>query len=360
VTTAHSTSPAALLEQIDALESKLASRDKTIEALTRRVESKQSMRSSFLAMEQGLAMERVVGNKTAELVEQKARLGKALDELRLTQAKLIQAQKLQAIGQLAAGIAHEVNTPAQYVTDNVSFLQRAFDKLWRLLEAQSSVLEAVRAGDATPQSLEPVDAARAAAKLDYLARQVPRAIEQSLAGLGQVSSIVKAMKEFSHPSGTEKQPFDLHDVIESTSTVAKSEWKYVAELELDFDWNLPPVPLLRNEFSQVLLNLIVNAAHAIAAALPPASADKGKIVITTKAVGAQVEVRIRDTGTGIPEAVRPRVFEPFFTTKDVGKGTGQGLAIAYSVVVDKHGGSISFETQEGRGTTFVISLPLTV
>jgi len=356
---ASSTAPDALLEQIEELESKLASRDKTIDALMRRVESKQSMRSSFLAMEQGLAMERVVGNKTAELVEQKARLAKALDELRLTQAKLLQAQKLQAIGQLAAGIAHEVNTPAQYVTDNVSFLQRAFDKLWRLLEAQSSVVEGVRAGDATPQSLELVDAARASAKLDYLARQVPRAIEQSLAGLGQVSSIVKAMKEFSHPSGTEKQPFDLHDVIESTSIVAKSEWKYVADLDFDFDWTLPPVLLLRNEFSQVLLNLIVNAAHAIAAALPPASADKGKIVISTKAVGQQVEIRVKDSGTGIPEAVRSRIFEPFFTTKEVGKGTGQGLAIAYSVVVDKHAGSISFETKEGHGTTFVIALPLT-
>ena len=359
MTAATNITPEALLEQVAELESKLASRDKTVEALMRRVESKQAMRSSFLAMETGLAMERVVGNKTAELVEQKARLAKALDELRLTQAKLLQAQKLQAIGQLAAGIAHEVNTPAQYVTDNVSFLQRAFDKLWRLLEAQSSVVEAVRSGEATAQALEPVDAARAAAKLDYLARQVPRAIEQSLAGLGQVSSIVKAMKEFSHPSGTEKQPFDLHDVIESTSIVAKSEWKYVADLDFDFDWNLPTVLLLRNEFSQVLLNLIVNAAHAIAAALPPGSADKGKILISTKGVGQHVEIRIKDSGTGMPEAVRSRVFEPFFTTKEVGKGTGQGLAIAYSVVVDKHGGTISFETEEGRGTTFIISLPLT-
>jgi two-component system, NtrC family, sensor kinase len=348
----------ALRERLQILEETLASRDKTIEALMRRVESKQSMRSSFFAMEQGLAMERVVSNKTAELVEQKARLAKALDELRLTQSKLLHAQKLQAIGQLAAGIAHEVNTPAQYVTDNVSFLQRAFDKLWRLLDAQSNALTAARNGDATPQSFELVDEARTAAKLDYLARQVPRAIEQSMAGLGQVSAIVKAMKEFSHPSGVEKQPFDIHDVIESTSIVAKGEWKYVADLELSFDWNLPPILLLRNEFSQVLLNLIVNAAHAIGDALPAASCEKGKIVIATKAVGAHVEVRISDTGPGIPEAARSRVFEPFFTTKEVGRGTGQGLAIAYSVIVDKHGGTISFETEEGRGTTFIICLPL--
>jgi two-component system NtrC family sensor kinase len=340
------------------LQNQLRSRDKTIDALMRRVETSQSTRSSYLAMEQSLAMERVVGNKTAELVEQKAKLAKALDELRLTQAKLLQAQKLEAIGQLAAGIAHEVNTPTQYVSDNVSFLQRAFDKLLKLIEAHGNLAEAVRAGDATPQSLELVDAARRTAKLDYLGRQVPRAIQQSLEGLGQISSIVKAMKEFSHPSGAEKQPFDIHDVIESTSVVAKNEWKYVAELELDFDWSLPPVLLLRNEFSQVMLNLIVNAAHAIAASLPPGSADKGKIVISTKAVGRNVEVRVRDNGTGIPEAVRARVFEPFFTTKEVGKGTGQGLAIAYSVVVDKHAGHISFETVEGSGTTFVVSLPL--
>ena len=348
----------ALHEQLAELKNELKSRDKTIDALMRRVETSQSTRSSYLAMEQSLAMERVVGNKTAELVEQKARLATALDELRLTQAKLLQAQKLEAIGQLAAGIAHEVNTPTQYVTDNVSFLQRAFDKLLKLIEAQGQLVEGVRAGDATPQTLEAVDAARKLAKLDYMARQVPRAIEQSLEGLGQISSIVKAMKEFSHPSGAEKQPFDIHDVIESTSIVAKNEWKYVAELQLDFDWSLPPVLLLRNEFSQVMLNLIVNAAHAVAASLPSGSADKGKIVISTKAVGLNVEVRVTDNGVGIPESVRARVFEPFFTTKEVGKGTGQGLAIAYSVVVDKHGGSITFETREGQGTTFVVSLPI--
>ena len=291
-------------------------------------------------------------------LEQLRRALAARDKTVEAQAKLLQAHKLEAIGQLAAGIAHEVNTPAHYVTDNISFLQRAFDKLSRLIEAQNQLVEAVRSGDATPQALELVDAARKAAKLDYLSRQVPRAIEQSLAGLGEVTSIVKAMKEFSSPSGAEKQPCDIHDLIESSSIVARSEWKYVADLELDFDWSLPPVLVLRNELSQVMFNLIVNAAQAIEAALLPGSSSKGKIVISTKAVGLNVEVRVADTGTGIPEAARSRVFEPFFTTKEVGKGTGQGLAIAYSVVVDKHGGSISFETEAGRGTTFIVALPL--
>jgi two-component system, NtrC family, sensor kinase len=355
--TAEKGRQAALEARIAELTSTLHSRDKTIDALMRRVEANQSTRSSYLAMEQSLAMERVVGNKTAELVEQKAALGKALEQLRSTQAKLLQAQKLQAIGQLAAGIAHEVNTPTQYVTDNVTFLQRAFDKLWRLLEAQDSLTEAARAGTATDEALGAITDARKSIKLDYLARQVPRAIEQSIEGLGQISSIVRAMKEFSHPSGAEKQPCDLHEVIESTTIVAKNEWKYVADLELDFDWSLPPVPLLRNEFSQVILNLLVNAAHAIADALPPGSADKGKILVRTRPVGDKVEVSVSDTGSGITLAAQPHVFEPFFTTKPVGKGSGQGLAIAYSVITEKHGGSISFETEVGRGTTFVVSVP---
>lgn len=350
--------PPVLAERLAEMEEQLVSRDKTIDALMRRMESKQSMRSSYVALEQGLAMERVVENKTAELKEQKVKLTAALDELRLTQAKLLQAQKLQAIGQLAAGIAHEVNTPAQYVTDNVTFLQRSFERLLALLAAQEDVMAAVRRGDATPQSLEPVDELRRKTKLDYLKEQVPRAIQQSLEGLGQVSAIVKAMKEFSHPSGAQRQPFDIHDVIESTSLVAKNEWKYVAELRLDFDWSLPPVLLLRNEFSQVILNLLVNAAHAIAATLPPGSSEKGQITIVTREHEGFVEVRVSDTGTGIPEELRSRVFEPFFTTKEVGKGTGQGLAIAYSVIVDKHGGTIGLESELGQGTTFIIQLPL--
>jgi signal transduction histidine kinase len=244
------------------------------------------------------------------------------------------------------------------VTDNVTFLQRSFDKLLRLIAAQSQAVEAARTGALGPHDLEQVHEARKAAKLDYLSRQVPRAIEQSLEGLGQISAIVKAMKEFSHPSGAEKQPFDIHDLIESTTIVAKNEWKYVADLELDFDWSLPPVMLLRNEFSQVILNLVVNAAHAIERVRPPLANEKGQIVISTRAVGPNVEIRVKDDGCGIPEAIRGRVFEPFFTTKEVGKGTGQGLAIAYSVVVDKHRGSITFESEEGRGTTFVITLPL--
>jgi len=281
-----------------------------------------------------------------------------IDDLRQAQQRLIQAQKLEGIGQLAAGIAHEINTPTQYITDNVSFLQRAFVKLRAVLDAQKAVANAARQGREAAAELEVLDAVLKSSKLDYLLEQAPRALAQSLEGLAQVSSIVGAMKEFSHPSGAEKQPANLHDIIESSAMVAKNEWKYVAEVIFDFDQALPPVPVLRNQLAQVLLNLIVNAAHAIAEAQPEDKGGLGKITIRTRQLEGAAEIRVTDSGAGIPEAIRSRIFEPFFTTKGVGKGTGQGLAICYSVIVDKHRGAIAFESEPGRGTSFVISLPL--
>ena len=281
-----------------------------------------------------------------------------IDDLRQAQQRLIQAQKLEGIGQLAAGIAHEINTPTQYITDNVSFLQRAFVKLRAVLDAQKAVADAARDGRDPSAQLEILDAVLRSSKLDYLLEQAPRALAQSLEGLSQVSSIVGAMKEFSHPTGAEKQLANLHDVIQSAVTVAKNEWKYVAEVAFDLDPTLPLVPVLRNQLSQVFLNLIVNAAHAIAEGQAEGGANPGKISIRTRQVAGAAEISVTDTGAGIPSAIRSRVFEPFFTTKGVGKGTGQGLAICYSVIVDKHRGSITFESEPGRGTTFVISLPL--
>ena len=281
-----------------------------------------------------------------------------IDDLRQAQQRLIQAQKLEGIGQLAAGIAHEINTPSQYITDNVTFLQRAFVKLRAVVDAQKAVADATRQGRDAAAPLEILDSVLKSSKLDYLLEQAPRALAQSLEGLAQVSAIVGAMKEFSHPSGAEKQLANLHDIIESSATVARNEWKYVAEVAFDFDPALPPVPVLRNQLSQVLLNLIVNAAHAIAEAPPDAQSGLGKITVQTRRRDGAAEIRVIDSGAGIPEAIRSRIFEPFFTTKGVGKGTGQGLAICYSVIVDKHCGRITFESEPGRGTSFVISLPL--
>ncbi len=345
--------------KVDVLERKLRAKEKTIRVLIQRVEdSATEGHSAFWVLEQNISLEKMVAKRTREIEAQKAELSQALSQLRGTQAKLLQAQKLEAIGQLAAGIAHEVNTPTQYVSDNTSFAKRAVTGLVSALQASVAVVEAAKDGPVDPALIVAADTAIAKAKLGFVLKQLPLALEQALEGLGRITSIVQAMKEFSHPSGSEKSPVNLREAIETTIAVARNEWKYVAEVELDLAADLPLVPALRNEFNQVILNLIVNAAHAIGDVTAGGAHGKGKITISGARHGDRVELRISDTGSGIPEAARARVFEPFFTTKAVGKGTGQGLAIAYSVVVDKHQGAIAFETEEGKGTTFIIGLPL--
>ncbi len=284
-------------------------------------------------------------------------LASDITDRRHLESQLSQAQKLESIGQLAAGIAHEVNTPTQYVGDNTRFMEEAFGDLTTLLAQFQTLLEAARSGAVPAEVVEATDAAIEEADLDYLNDEIPTAIHQSLEGIERVTAIVAAMKEFSHPGQVEKQPSDLNKQIESTITVSRNEWKYVAELTTDLDPNLPPVPCLAAELNQVFLNIIVNAAHAIRDVVGE-SGDQGQITVTTHGTGPWVEIRISDTGTGIPDHARAKVFDPFFTTKQVGKGTGQGLAIAHSVVVEKHGGTLTFETEMGKGTTFLIRLPV--
>jgi len=272
---------------------------------------------------------------------------------------LAQTQKLESIGQLAAGIAHEINTPAQYVSDNVEFLDEGFGAIRNLLEHYETVVAAVDAGTMSAEHVAGLRKALEEADAEFLLDEIPRAIAQSRDGITRVAKIVGAMKEFSHPGSADKKLVDLNHAIESTITVARNEWKYVAELETDFDADLPLVPCHADELNQVILNVLVNAAQAIGDSLPDGSLERGTIRVRTRREGAhQVLIEIADTGPGIPEAIRARVFDPFFTTKDVGKGTGQGLAIARSVVVDKHGGAIDLESEPGQGTTFRIHLPL--
>jgi PAS domain S-box-containing protein len=270
--------------------------------------------------------------------------------------QLLQAQKLESVGQLAAGIAHEINTPTQYIGDNVRFLKDAFQDLSKLLAHYGRMLSAAKNNTLSPQAIQEVEAAVGETDSAYLLDEIPKAVDQTLEGVNRVATLVSAMKEFSHPSTKEKVPIDLNRAISSTITVARNEWKYVADLETDFDLSIPPVSCLPGEFNQVILNLIVNAAHAIADVIEKGGPEKGKIRVQTRNCVDWVEIRIEDSGTGIPEKVRSRIFDPFFTTKEIGKGTGQGLAIARSVVVDKHGGSIRFETEEGKGTTFIICI----
>ena len=272
--------------------------------------------------------------------------------------QLRQAQKMESIGQLAAGIAHEINTPTQFVGDNVQFLQQT----WRELQSVFDLLP--RAADElstqTPPSplAEEFAAALDAADLAYVCEEVPQAVAQSLDGVKRVAQIVRAMKEFSHPGAESKTAVDLNRAVETTVTVARNEWKYVAEVETDLAPDLPPVPCLPGEINQVLLNLLVNAAHAIADVIGAQPETKGSITLRTRQVDEWVEIRVEDTGRGIPPEIQDRIFEPFFTTKDVGKGTGQGLALAHTVVVRKHGGQIRCESTPDEGATFVVRLPL--
>jgi PAS domain S-box-containing protein len=292
------------------------------------------------------------GNSTELLV-----IGSDVTDRSALEAQLRQAQKLESVGQLAAGIAHEINTPTQYIGDNVRFLKDGFSQLAVLLADYERLLAAAKSNTLSSETVQEIAAAVEGADAAYLLEEIPKAIEQTLEGVTRVATLVSAMKEFSHPGTKEKVPLDLNHAIESTITVARNEWKYVADLETDFDASLPQISCQAGEFNQVILNLIVNAAHAIADVTAKGGATKGLIRIQTRNGPEWAEIRIQDSGMGIPEGVRSRIFDPFFTTKAVGKGTGQGLAIAHSVVVDKHNGSIEFETEEGKGTTFIIRLP---
>jgi PAS domain S-box-containing protein len=281
-----------------------------------------------------------------------------ITERKLLESRLAQAQKLESMGSLAAGIAHEINTPIQYIGDNTLFLQSSFNDLLRLVKKYEAAISAIEANQLTNDLLIEIKNTTKQIDLNYLRDEIPLAIGQSLEGIQRVSEIVKAMKDFSHPGVKRKTSTDLNKAIENTLNVARNEWKYVAELKTDLDPNLPPVLCLANEINQVFLNILVNAAQAIGDVRDRDDSQKGLITISTRQDNDYVEVRIKDTGKGVPEEIGGRIFEPFFTTKEVGKGTGQGLAIAYDVVTAKHKGILTYENNIDGGATFIIRLPI--
>jgi PAS domain S-box-containing protein len=270
--------------------------------------------------------------------------------------ELQQAQKLESVGRLAAGVAHEINTPAQFVSDSVQFLKDGLRDLFALVARYRDLHRAVLNGELAVEEAAKVSAAEREADLEYLIEHVPGAIDRSIDGLGRVTAIVKSMKDFAHPDRKEMVAVDLNQGIRSTLIIAKNEYKYVADVEVHYG-QLPPVICHGGDINQVVLNTIVNAAHAIGDVVAGTN-YRGRIGIETCREGDWAVIRISDTGGGIPEAIRGHVFDPFFTTKSVGKGTGQGLAIARTIVADRHHGQISFETEPGHGTTFIIKLPI--
>jgi len=271
--------------------------------------------------------------------------------------ELRHGQKLEAVGRLAAGIAHEINTPIQFVGDNTRFLLNSFQDEIKLIRKYEQLQESASKGPVDAVLLEEISATRKEIDWAYLEEEIPRAIDQMLEGLGRVSTIVRGMKEFSHVDrSNEKSMGDINRALESTLVVARNELKYVADVETHFG-NVPPVLCHLGDLNQVFLNLLVNAAHAIEDVVKGKNA-KGKICVNTRTDGDWVEISISDSGTGIPEEARDKIFDPFFTTKVVGKGTGQGLALARAIVVEKHGGTLRYATEMGKGTTFCVRLPL--
>lgn len=281
-----------------------------------------------------------------------------IDEMKERERILIElrtAQKLESVGRLAAGVAHEINTPIQYVGDSLYFLRSAVEDISRLLDTYSAALSSLANDPAAATARETIAAAAASIDLPFLLEEMPKAFERTFEGTERVGGIVRAMKEFSHPDATEFSSADLNNALKTTLIVATNEYKYLAGINTQFA-ELPPVVCNVGELNQVFLNMIVNAAHAIHDAGKDVS--EGVISITTAVVGEHVEITFSDNGCGIPQENLDKIYDPFFTTKEVGRGTGQGLAITRSIVMDKHGGEVQATSEVGAGTRFTIRLPI--
>ncbi len=282
--------------------------------------------------------------------------GRDITEERRKESEAAQSQKLEAVGQLAAGVAHEINTPIQFVGDNVQFVRDSWDDLEPLRTWLTAVLEAKQA---TGDDVAALEALLAKADWDFLVGELPTSLEEARDGVKRVAELVRALKEFSHPDTPDMVSCDINQALQRTIVLARNEVKYVAAIETELG-ELPAVPCHAGALNQVFLNLLVNAAHAIEDRNRKKGTPNGRgtIRVATKVDGDFAVVAIGDSGCGIPPEIRERIFEPFFTTKEVGRGTGQGLALARKIVVERHRGALTFETTVDVGTTFFIRLPL--
>ena len=269
--------------------------------------------------------------------------------------ELVQARKLEALGTLASGVAHEINTPVQYISDNVRFLDESLADIFSLIKLYRQGLGLEKSSIDQPKIVSTIRDLEKELDIDFLHEEMPQAISQSLEGIEQVASIANAIKEFSHPGGDEKNDVDINKLINTTLTVTHNQWKFVATTHLELDENLPMVPCISGEICQVIMNMIVNAVDAMEMTR---TGGQGIISIKTRTAGDFVEIVFSDNGPGIPVKCLDRVFDPFFTTKDIGKGTGQGLAITHTIIHQHHDGQVSCKNGANGGAEFLIQLPI--
>jgi two-component system NtrC family sensor kinase len=292
---------------------------------------------------QGQQGEVITIHDTTEVKQAAMEIEKAYDELKDAQAQMIQQEKLASIGQIAAGVVHEINNPTGYVISNLGTLGKYLERFFTYMNAQAEILDHL----GTPET-QKLSALRKQLKIDHLLSDTPCLIAESLDGAGRIKKIVQDMKKFSRMDEAERVMTDLSDCIDSTVNIVWNELKYKVTLKKEYS-ELPPIMCCPQQLSQVFMNLLVNAGHAIEA--------QGEITIKTRRDGDSAHVDIADTGCGMTDDIRSRIFEPFFTTKEVGKGTGLGLPISYDII-KKHGGDITVDSVVGKGTTFTVRLPL--
>ena len=290
----------------------------------------------------------------AALAQANAKLEQEKAERERVEAELRLSHRLEAVGQLAAGVAHEINTPIQFVGDSAHFLRTAFEDLQPVLACVQAFVEDLHGHRAAQRGAE-LARAWEVADASFITEHIPPAIRRTLDGIDRVAAIVRAMKAFAHPGSEQMSPADINDALTTTIAVCRNEYKYVADLETRFA-DLPLLSCHVGELNQVFLNLLVNASHAVAERIE-GTAGRGLITVQTSLDGRFAVVRITDSGVGIAPELREKIFDPFFTTKPVGKGTGQGLTLARSIIV-RHGGTLTFESELGKQTTFEIRLPL--
>ncbi len=282
------------------------------------------------------------------------KLVEAEERARKLERELLQAQKMESIGTLAGGIAHEINTPIQYIGDNLRFIGDSIDEILKLMDGYEQLAEGIVEGGASSELVRRWRQQADDSDLEFIRTEIPTAVGESIQGVKQVSKIILAMKEFAHPSSKEKTLVDINRVVERALTICRNEFKTVANIELNLAENPSPIMAHESDLNQVILNLIVNSAYAIR----KKGQDMGQIDVTTQYLPKNIVITVRDNGGGIPEDAIGRIFDPFFTTKGVGEGSGQGLAICYDIIVNKHGGKIDVQSVPGEGATFTIVLPV--